>query len=140
MADCKVYSDLIDIVEAELKKLVKKGELNASETSAAKDAVSCILKSMELKDKKEMEEELAQRGYSYGDDPYRRWEILSYGGRNMPRMSMASRRDDMSRGYSHHSIKDRAISRLETMMDEAGSEYEREKVREFIRRLEMISE
>lgn len=38
----------------------------------------------------------------------------------------------MRDGYSGHSIKDRAIDKLERMMDEANSEYERESIRRMI--------
>ena len=41
-----------------------------------------------------------------------------------------------SNGNSGHSIKDRAISRIEQMMDEAGSEYEREELSSIIRSIE----
>lgn len=39
-------------------------------------------------------------------------------------------------GMSSHSIKDRMVSRLEAMYDEAQSEHEREEIRSEIRRIE----
>lgn len=38
---------------------------------------------------------------------------------------------------SGHSIKDRMISRLEHMMDETDSDYERDEISSYIRKLEM---
>lgn len=142
MAD-NVYCDIKEIAENELKKLVKKGDLSAAEMEAAKNALSTIVKATEVSDRKEMDEEYSNRGYSRSGDPYRRWEILSYGTQHMPRHSMMypheEHYEDSMRGrYSRHSVKDRAISKIEGMMDEAGSDYEREKMKEIIRRIEMV--
>lgn len=40
--------------------------------------------------------------------------------------------DSYDRGYSGHSIGDRAVDRLEKMMDDAGSEFERETIKRYI--------
>ena len=40
---------------------------------------------------------------------------------------------DDPRGYSRHSIGDRAVEKLENLMDSARSEYEREELKKFIR-------
>lgn len=42
----------------------------------------------------------------------------------------------MGRGYSGHSINDRIIDRLEHMMDEADSDYERQTIAKYIDKLE----
>lgn len=140
MVDKKVYCDFIEIAENEFKKLVKKGDLSAAEMESAKNVLSAIVKATDICDRREMDEEYAQRGHSYGDDPYRRWEILSYGNRHMmPRYSMTDRGYDESyrgRDYSRHSIKDRAVDKLERLMDEAGSDYERQKIKEMIHHIE----
>lgn len=39
---------------------------------------------------------------------------------------------DRGRGYSRHSIGDRAVESLEMLMDKAGSEYEKDELRRFI--------
>lgn len=140
MAD-KMYTELQDVAKTHLKQLLKKGDLSASEMEAAKNALSVIIKSDEACDCEEMKE-YSNRGYSMSDDPYRRWEIRSYNSRRRyPRHSMiGDDRDDFygngDRGYSRHSIKDRAVNVLERLMDEAGSDYERQKVRDFVRYVE----
>lgn len=40
---------------------------------------------------------------------------------------------DRGNGYSRHSIGDRAVESLEMLMDKAGSEYEKDELRRFIR-------
>ena len=40
------------------------------------------------------------------------------------------------RGYSGHSIKDRMVDRLESMMDEAHSDYERQAIAEWIAKIQ----
>ena len=39
---------------------------------------------------------------------------------------------DYTRGYSRHSISDRAVEKLEHLMDAAGSEYERQELKRYI--------
>lgn len=63
-----------------------------------------------------MPDEAANGHYSEGMD----WKA-------MPRY------EDDPRGYSRHSIGDRAVEKLENMMDSAKSEYEREELHKFIR-------
>lgn len=137
----KMYSELKDIAKNELKKLVKKGELSATEMEAAKNAASLINKLDRICEKEEYDEGISQRhmpSFSYKDEPYRRWEIMSYrdGDRSMgyPYYPMTYSRADSD--YSRHSIKDRAIDKLERLMSEAGSDYERQKIKEYIHKVE----
>ena len=44
------------------------------------------------------------------------------------------------RRYSRHSISDRAVEKLENLMDTAGSEYEREELHKFIRMIRQAAE
>lgn len=149
----KMYTELKDNVQNALKPLAKKDNISPAEIEAAKNAVSLIKKIDEMCEKEEWNKEgYSQRhmgGNSYKDDPYRRWEIMSYrDGTNMD-SSMGypyypspmynhegSYRD--SSDYSRHSIKDRSIDALERLMDKAGSDYERQKIKEYIRKLEMV--
>lgn len=77
---------------------------------------------------------------SYGDDMYSNRRGRSpVTGRYISRgMDDYSERDRMSYrdGYSGHSIKDRMIARLESMMDEAKTDYERQTVSDWINRLQ----
>ena len=43
-------------------------------------------------------------------------------------------------GYSRHSIGDRAVERLENLMDSAGSEYEKEQLHKYIRMIRAAAE
>ena len=43
-------------------------------------------------------------------------------------------------GYSRHSIGDRAVEKLEQMMDAAGSDYEREELHKFIRMIRQAAD
>lgn len=45
-------------------------------------------------------------------------------------------RGSFERGYSGHSIKDRMVSQLEAMYDEAQTEHKRQMVDEWIKRIE----
>lgn len=135
MAD-KMYTELQDMAKTHLKQLLKKGDLSAAEMEAAKNALSVIIKAEDACDCEEMKD-YSERGYAMSDDPYRRWEIRSYNSRrSMPRFSMNDRDYGSYRDYSRHSIKDRAVNVLERLMDEAGSDYERQKVRDFVRYVE----
>lgn len=111
----KSLEELKTLVEAEIKKLAKKDTLNPAEIDAATKAV-CLLEKIDK----------IQNG-SYDDE--------GYSGRRV-RNPMNGRYMSMNRGYSGHSIKDRMVSKLEAMMDEAHSDYEREAIEEWIRKLE----
>lgn len=139
----KMYSELKDIAKNELKKLVKKGDLSATEVDAAKNAAVLIEKINKICEQEAMEDEgYSQRhmgGHSYKDEPYRRWEIMSYRDGNPHYYPMAYGHDPMMdhpSDYSRHSIKDRAIDKLERLMADASSEYERQKIKEYIHKVE----
>lgn len=115
--DYKTLDELSEMIEKELKKLVTKGDLTASELEAAEKAV-CL-----------MEKIIMLREGVYSDDKHSM--------RMDPYIASHTRRDPMTgryydRGYSGHSIADRAVDRLEKMMDDASSEYERECIRRYI--------
>lgn len=111
----EVLRQLEDLVESELKKLVKKEALTVVEIEAATKAVCLIEKIQKI-----------QNGAEYNEGHSERRGRNPGNGRFM----------SMRRGYSGHSIKDRMVDRLESMMDEAHSDYEREAISEWIRKLE----
>ena len=139
-------------LENELDQIIASGTINPTEVKTVTDAVRLMLKT------KEYEEWLSggdtgssyrrgrspvtgryvsrSRGDSYGmdymsmrdgsyDDPYMRG---SYG--------RAYNMDMYDRDYSGHSIKDRMVAKLETMVDMAKSDYERQEVMEAIKKIE----
>ena len=119
----KTLDELNELIEKELRKMVDKGTLSPSELEAAEKAVCLMEKIIRLEGGSYDDME---KGASYG---------RSYDRMRSPRTGRYMSRDGnyYDRGYSGHSIGDRAISRLESMMDEAGSEYEREEIKKFIR-------
>lgn len=135
----KVYEKLRDISESELKKIAKKDDLSPAEFEAAAKAVCMLkdLKKIEDMDSKRMMGDDYSHGYGHYEHPYRRYGIVSYADGNRTRDRMGRYSNSDGRMYSHHSIKDRMIDRLESMMDEASTDYERQKVGEFIRQIEM---
>ena len=126
---------LSQLIEMELDQLSTKGSLSPSEVCAAKEAVELL---KEMKEYKEMcDDEMGYsersgrgRMYSYNPDMY------GYGWYAMDGGRYNNRQYSMDRGqYSGHSIKDRMIDRLERMVDEAQSEYERKEIMNEIAKL-----
>lgn len=128
------------LVEKCIEDLFKKNDLTPAETKAALDGMQlremlCI----ELEDAKVNGEE----GYSGYHSMPRHYAMTAYAS-DLRHMYPERRRDAMGRyagdmdrsygyDYSRHSIGDRAVEKLENLMDTAGSEYEREELRKFIR-------
>lgn len=113
----KVLDDLEDLVCNELKKISKKPELSPAELKNATDAMCLLIKMEEL-----------QNGTNYGDDEY----AESPGSYSRSRSARTGRYMSSHRGYSGHSIEDRIVDNLEHMMDDAGSEYERNVIHKWI--------
>jgi len=133
------YEELLELLEKDIKKIVKKGDISKEDLCSIKEATSSV---------KNTEEILAMRrankmGYSEGTmrmhygvpmpDP-------EYSGYNSERSPVTGRY--ISNGvsprmphYQGHSIKDRMIACLEPMMDEAKGEYERQIVMNTINRI-----
>lgn len=149
------------LTEKNIEDLGKKTDVSAAETKAAVDGFE-LLAWLEGKIEECEMKEHPDPQYSGCDpysQPYaqpRRYNITSY--RQSPGMPRVSYGDSMSynggyygnqyrssmmgsrmdasyqddRGYSRHSINDRAVACLERMMDEASSDYERQQVHHFI--------
>ena len=146
--------NLKSAVEKNLEELSKKQDLTPSETKAALDGFELrewILCEM---DNCRMEEDYSERsryhrGYSGEpmDRPYRRYDITAYGNENWlhdmnghtMRRSYCDQ-DYYNRGYSRHSIGDRVVEKLENMMDQADSEYEREELRKFMKMIRQAAD
>lgn len=111
-----VLDELYELLELELKKLTKKETLTPPEIDNASKAVCLMEKIKNL-----------QNG------SYDRYEGSS--GRRM-RNPMNGRYMGDHRGYSGHSIKDRMVDRLESMMDEAHSDYERQAIADWIAKIQ----
>ncbi len=123
---------LYELLGQELKRIVDKGSINPGELENAYKAVCLMEKIDEMTG---MDGGYSETGYSYDDH----WRSGRRGrspvtGRYISRNGRSMRGEN---GNSGHSIKDRMISRLEHMMDETDSDYERDEISSYIRKLEM---
>ena len=142
----KTLEGLEELTNDELKKIIKKGDMTGVELDNATKAVCLLEKIGKVKnapyDKYEMSE------------AYPNWSNVMRDSRRMNRsmgdMSQLMHDDNMSgahgrspvtgrrisrgdgNGYSGHSIKDRMIAKLESLYDEADSEYDAVEIRQAI--------
>lgn len=123
---------LYELLGQELKRIVDKGSISPAELENAYKAVCLMEKIDEMTG---MDGGYSETGYSY-DDYWRsgRRGRSPVTGRYVSRNGRSMRGEN---GNSGHSIKDRMISRLEHMMDETDSDYERDEISSYIRKLEM---
>jgi hypothetical protein len=133
-----VLSTLTDNVMRELRTLNKKDTLSATEIKAAVDSLCLLIKIEEYKSMHDSNS-MMENGESYGYGMSMRPAIHGtmhyddhYDMNRSPVTGNYIRRDT---GYSSHSLNDRMIAKLETMYDEAKSEYEREEIRKEIDRI-----
>lgn len=110
-----VLNDLEKRVVKELEKMNDKGDLNPAELKTITDAVCLLEKIHKIQDESEFEYSETRRSPSTG-------RYMSNG--------------SYRRGYSGHSINDRIVDKLEHMMDEAGSDYERDVISRWIAKVE----
>lgn len=159
--EIETMKKILSAVEKSIQDLSAKQDLTPQETRACLDG-------MQLRDLLLCEieyckqEEYSERAYSrHGEIPYRRYNIEAY--RDRPTSVMRSDRSycgdygmydgpdsygvygriphgSVSTGYSRHSIGDRAVEKLEQMMDTAGSEYEKEELHKFIRMIRQTAD
>ena len=122
---------LYELLDDEVQKIVSKNDITPVELERV-EKVICIMHKIE---------EMSGMDGGYSENGSYDSSFYSMSGRR-GRSPMTGRyisRDGhsmRSNGNSGHSIKDRAISRIEQMMDEAGSEYEREELSSIIRTIE----
>lgn len=122
----KTLDSLKELVAKELEKIEKKGDMNPAELKNATDAVCLLMKIEKLQNGGMMDEE------EYSESPYYHYPYSGRRGRN----ARTGRYMSMNRGYSRHSIQDRMVAKLEQMMDETNSDYERETIEAWIAKLE----
>ena len=122
-----------ELLDREIEKMTEKGSLNPSDLEVADKAICLSIKIHDHVSGMPEEEYEGRSGF------YMPWHHGSYGMRSY---GSNSYRDNDSRSYgrymngmSGHSIKDRMIDRLEAMMDEAKTEYERQQIMEEIANL-----
>lgn len=119
----------------ELKEIAKKGELGAGDL----EIVHKLTDTIKNLDKIEM---LEDSGYSQAGD----WEMEGRGSYNRGSSYRGRKRDSMGRysrdgrggrgGYSRHDAKEAMMEQMEMLMEQAGSEREREAIRRCMGQLE----
>lgn len=152
--DVESLKKIKQMTEKNIMELGKKNELSPTETKALKDG-SDVLEWLDYQIEKCEMKENGYSQYSGHEAVYatpRRYNITSYRqphGRMSYGMPVYYAEDGRSYtgmpgymetapmyyrdgGYSRHSINDRAVACLEQMMDETGSDYERQQVHKFI--------
>lgn len=145
MIDEKLYDEVVEIVEKELKKITDKGDITPSELENAKNAVSLLekLKHYMFDESDEMYGEQSSRtGRSRGYYPHwgnaeARWSYAnsSMNNRGMSRDGRYGRRGSYDYGNSYSGGADEMIDRLEMMKQEAMSDADRMAIDECIRKL-----
>lgn len=138
----KMLEDYKDLTKDELKKLLKKGDLAATDWDAAKKAF-CILKDV-LEIEGMLGDQMNEGGNGYSEGYYGTTihsnNRMSYGSPHYNRSPVTGRfiSHNYTNGgrYSGHSMKDRMIARLETMYDESNNDYERQAITNLISRVE----
>lgn len=129
----RTLMDLNDMVDEELKKIIKKGDLTPTELEVAMKAV-CLMEKIQNLESPDYSEGYSE-GYpmrGYYDEP-----TVSHGSYMRGRSPVTGRYVSRGMGnYSGHSIKDRMIARLEGMYDEAQSDHERQVVDSWIKKIE----
>lgn len=149
----KSLESLKDLLNEEIRKVTKKGDITPTELENMTKTL-CLIEKIKM----------VEDGHDYWDNGEpgmsgRHYPMRSYGipdwrydgmsgtrrssttGRYMSGDNMSGRYYDRSYGmpdpgYSGHSIKDRMVAKLESMYDEAKTDHERQVVEEWIRRLE----
>lgn len=133
------YKELTEMLERNLKAIVKKGDISKEDLPYVKEATSSLKNINMITDHMRQN----QNGYSEG--------MMNYSGYN-PNISPVTGNNishgsrimhgynrmyyDNPNNYSGHSIKDRLIACIEPMYDTAHSEYERQFIANTINRIQ----
>jgi hypothetical protein len=130
-----------ELLTSEIMKLNQKDDLTPGELSSLKDAV-CVMKDILKLDM--MIEDVWDDGE---DDGYSEYSMRrgSYARGRSPRTGRYVSRENVShrtpmRGVSGHSLHDRMAANLETMMDDATSDYERQQIGKWIDKIKSAPE
>lgn len=139
-----VLNELNSKIEAELEKIVKKNDITPTELENATKAICLMEKILQYQfmdqngyDEYSEAERYYSNRYPYYEDG--RSRMNSMRGRESSAGRYSNRDSSYSRRYSGHSIKDRMVDRLESMMDDAQTEYEKTLITQWIDRIEKDS-
>lgn len=121
MSSKETFIKLYELLDKQIEKIVAKHDITPSELENVSKAITLMCKLDDM---------------GYGED----YEEAGYSrdrGRSPVTGRYVSRDGSMRNNRSGHSIHDRAISKLEQMMDETNSDYEKSEISKMIRELEM---
>lgn len=138
MHSMELLEKLDEILEKEIKEVVEKGKVEATQWDNLEKVVDIMEKSKKVQ---KMLCEMEDDEYDY------EYSSRSYDTPFMPRMTRTRGRSKttgryMSRshggdyGRSNHSIRDRAVDAIERMYDEASTDHERQVLDNMIRMIE----
>ncbi len=141
MGNTENIEKLYDLLDKQVEKIVAKNDITPNELESMYKSICVMEKIDKMIYGDSGNSETASYGHSYDYSygmPYDDYGMNSgYRGRSPMTGRFVSRDGRSNRGMSGHSIKDRIISRLEHMMDETNSEYEKEEISKYIRTFEM---
>lgn len=126
------FEETQELMLKELRKINSKGDITKDELCAIKEMVEIVYK-MQIAEAMADGDDYSE----YMDDGMMRGRSYARG-RDMHTGRYISRRG--SRWYdrmSGHSLNDRMVATLEGMMDQAGSDYDRQKIGEWIHKIRM---
>ena len=125
----------VDTIEDVIKDITSKKDITPAQLEHLSKAV-CIIDKLKS---------LQQQETEYSENSYRRGRSRTTGrfmsrdydnsNRNYRDNVNSSRRYNDASGYSGHSIRDRAIAKLEEMFDDAKSQHEEQFIQDWIDRL-----
>ena len=120
-----LMQELETLVKKEIRKIVQKGDLTPVELDNATKAV-CLLRKIEGFEEGEYEDSNSYRM------PYRESPDRPMYSNRRTRSTRTGHYMSRDTGMSGHSIVDRAIAALESMVDTAQTDYERQQIIEMI--------
>lgn len=146
MSNMDLLYKLDEMIEEELRKVVKKGEVAPNEWDNLKKVV-CIMKEVKEVERMLNDDRYSNDNYSYRSyntpftyrmtyDSDRRMDQNGTMSHMRGRSKTTGRYMSRSDGRSMHSIKDRVVDQIERMYDEATTDHERNVLDEMIRDIE----
>lgn len=117
----------------EIRKINQKNDITPGELNSLKEAV-CVMKDILSLDS------MIEEAWNDGDDGYSEYGSMRRGSYERGRSPRTGRYVSRMRGMSGHSLHDRMAANLESMMDEAGSDYERQQIGKWIDKIKNAPE
>ena len=121
----------IETIEDVIKDITSKKDISPAQLEHLSKSV-CIIE--KLKSMQQQESEFSENSYRHGRSRTT-GRYMSRDNSNNYYDGNSSRRYNDANGYSGHSIRDRAIAKLEEMFDEAQSRHEEQFIQDWIDRL-----